>query len=385
MSLVYRIIGESWTVLLDSAPYVLLGFFISGLLKAFVPDNFVAKHLSGKGMGGIFKASLIGIPIPLCSCGVLPAAAGLKKQGAGKGPISSFLISTPETGIDSITVSYALLDPLMTVLRPIAALFTAIATGIAVSFTEKGEQHTGSVTLNGSSPHETGASACCTGSKAGNEKRMISAKFSEGMAYAFGELFRDVAGWLLVGILISGMIAVFVSAEMVARFFSNEFFSMLLMVLISVPMYVCATASTPIVAALALKGISPGAALVFLLAGPATNAASIPVISRIIGRKATVVYLVSIIVLSVLAGIFANELYGFLGLDTGNWVRRVSHEEGGVIPVVSACILLLLAVKAFLPAKRTCATREEGCCGEAHDVARDTHGVSQTHCGCGKQ
>ena len=127
----------SWNVLLESAPFVLLGFFVAGLLKAFLPDDFVARHLGGGSKASIFKAAAMGIPIPLCSCGVLPAAAGLKKQGAGKGAVTSFLISTPETGVDSIAVSYALLDPLMTVIRPVVAFFTAVAAGIAVAFTEK--------------------------------------------------------------------------------------------------------------------------------------------------------------------------------------------------------------------------------------------------------
>ncbi len=134
LEVIIDVIESSWMVLLDSAPYVLFGFFVSGLLKAYLPDDLIRRHLGRGKISGVLKASLIGVPIPLCSCGVLPAAAGLKEQGAGKGAVSSFMISTPETGVDSIAITYALLDPVMTVLRPVTAFFSAIVTGILVHF-----------------------------------------------------------------------------------------------------------------------------------------------------------------------------------------------------------------------------------------------------------
>jgi len=342
-----EVLRASWGVLQESAPYVLLGFFIAGLLKAFLPDNFVAAHLGGKGTGSIIKASVLGIPIPLCSCGVLPAAAGLKKQGAGNGAVASFLISTPETGVDSIAVSYALLDPLMTVFRPLAAFFMAIATGIAVSFSEKKN-----VPAAEKTPEEATTSSCGCCAHKQKETLTLSAKFRVGMSFAFGDLLKDVGLWLFTGILLSGLISVFVSTEMVNRYFSNEYLSMAIMLLISVPLYVCATASTPIVAALALKGISPGAALVFLLAGPATNAASLPVIAGILGRKATFIYLVSIVVISMLAGMLVNYLYGYLGYDIRHWVNKGSHEEGGIVSVAASIVLTALVLKSFFPFRR---------------------------------
>ncbi|HWR00520.1 MAG TPA: SO_0444 family Cu/Zn efflux transporter [Chlorobaculum sp.] len=357
ISVLFSIIRASWSVLLDAAPFVLLGFFVAGLVKAFVPENFVATHLGG-GIGSIFKASAIGIPIPLCSCGVVPAAAGLKKQGAGKGAVASFLVSTPETGVDSIAVTYALLDPVITIFRPVAAIVTAIATGMAVSFSEKfgGTEAPPAETVV---PQSSCSCGCSHSSKPKARPGAVQ-KFREGMSFAFGELLGDVGAWLFAGVLLAGLISVFVSPELLERYVSNEYLSMAFMLAISMPLYVCATSSTPIVAALALKGISPGAALVFLLAGPATNAASLPVISKLLGKRATAVYLAVIVLMSFVSGIFINKLYAYLGLDLRNWVRTGTHEEGGVVAVVSAIVLAALVIKASLPAR-------------AHDHGHDHH------------
>lgn len=341
----------SWNVLLESAPFVLLGFFVAALLKAFLPDDFVARHLGGGGTASIFKAAAMGVPIPLCSCGVLPAAAGLKKQGAGKGAITSFLISTPETGVDSIAVSYALLDPLMAFIRPVVAFFTAVAAGIAVAYTEK---HV--VILPDAAPdsEEERKESCTTGcccSHREPESVAFGPKLMKGMRFAFGDLLKDIGGWLFFGLLLSGVISVFLSPEIVSRYLSNEYLSMLLMLAISVPLYVCATASTPIAAALALKGISPGAALVFLLAGPATNAAAITVIMKLIGKRATVVYVAVIVVMSLLAGIGVNALYASLGISITGWLTASAHHEGAPLAILSALLLIILVARAMLPKK----------------------------------
>jgi len=342
------VLQASWNVLLESAPFVLLGFFVAGLLKAFLPDDFVARHLGGTGTASIVKAAAMGVPIPLCSCGVLPAAAGLKKQGAGKGAVTSFLISTPETGIDSIAVSWALLDPLMTLIRPVVAFFTAVAAGIAVSFSEK---RTGSETPEAAAEPQTSCtSGCCCSSKP-PEPEGLAGKLHKGMRFAFGDLLKDIGGWLFFGILLAGMISVFLSPEIVSRYLSNQYLSMLLMLAISVPLYVCATASTPIAAALALKGISPGAALVFLLAGPATNAAAITVIAKLIGRRATVVYVAVIVSMSFLAGIAVNMLYASLGIGVTGWLTASAREEGGWLAILSALVLVVLVGRAMLPQK----------------------------------
>lgn len=347
---IIRILEASWAMLLDAAPFVLLGFFVAGLFKAFMSDDFVGTHLGGNGIGSILKASAIGVPIPLCSCGVLPAAAGLRKQGAGKGPVASFLISTPETGVDSIAISWALLDPVMTVVRPVAGFLTAVAAGIAVAFSEKigkREMPEPSATPQAAS---SCTSSCCCGHKK-PEKQGVVERLKGGLDFAFGDLLKDVGAWLLFGVLLAGTISVMVSPEMMERFFANEYLSMLLMLAVSVPLYVCATASTPIAAAFALKGISPGAALIFLLAGPATNAASLTVISRMLGKRATAVYLAAIVVISFAAGIAVNALYAWLGLDIRHWISSATQEEHDIFALVSAFVLIALVLKSYLPAR----------------------------------
>jgi uncharacterized membrane protein YraQ (UPF0718 family) len=353
IDIIIAVMTASWEVLLESAPFVLLGSFVAGLLKAFLPENFVARHLGGHSTLSILKAAALGVPLPLCSCGVLPAAAGLKKQGAGKGALASFLISTPETGVDSIAVSYALLDPIITVIRPVTAFFTAVAAGVAISFTEK---HFGS---DSNEPEEEAlvpktvctTGCCCSHDIAEAETEGALDKFRKGMGFAFGDLLKDIGVWLFVGVLLAGVISVFLSPDIVTRYLSNEYYSMLLMLAISVPLYVCATASTPIAAALALKGISPGAALVFLLAGPATNAASLTVISRLIGRKAMAVYLAVIVVMSFLAGMAVNYLYASLGISITGWLTALAHQESSPLAALAAVLLIILVVKASMPVK----------------------------------
>lgn len=347
MKVLIDIIAASWSVLLDAAPWVLFGFFVAGLVKAFLPADFIARHLGG-GHASIVKAAVIGMPIPLCSCGVVPAAAGLKKQGAGKGAVASFLVSTPETGIDSLAITWALLDPVMTLFRPIAAVVTAIATGTAVSLTEKNSLPEEVVP----SCSQTSSSCSCGCGHKSAEKPGFMQKMKSGISFAFGELLGDVGVWLIVGVLLAGIISVFVTPQIIDRYLSNELVTMLMMLAISVPLYVCATSSTPIVAALALNGISPGAALVFLLAGPATNAASLPVISKLLGKKATAVYLAVIVVMSLLFGVLANLLYGWLGLNPKSWVNGVAHEEGGPLAVASAIALIGLVLKSIVPFKK---------------------------------
>lgn len=347
---VVSIFAASWNVLLESAPWMLFGFFVAGLFRAFLPADFIAKHLGGNGLSGILKASAFGVPVPLCSCGVLPAAAGLKERGAGKGPVASFLVSTPETGVDSMAVTYALLDPLMTAVRPVVSFFTAIAAGVAVSFSERfGKQ--GPARESGVATRACSGSSCgCGGGKTPSRENAV-VKFRGGMAFAFGELLGDIGRWFLFGVLLAGCIAVLVPPDMMAGLAGNEYLSMIAMLAVAVPLYVCATASTPIAAALALKGISPGAALVFLLAGPATNIASLTVVSRLLGKRATGVYLLVIIVMSLAAGVLVNHLYGYLGLDITGWVRSGMHQENGIVPVVSALLLLALTTRAVFQGK----------------------------------
>ncbi|NOQ42097.1 MAG: SO_0444 family Cu/Zn efflux transporter, partial [Desulfuromusa sp.] len=281
MDISIKIFIECWDILVESAPYVLFGFFAAGILKAYLPEKLVAKHLGGNGMASVFKASLFGVPLPLCSCGVIPAAIELRKQGAGKGASAAFLVSVPETGVDSVAITWALLDPVMTVIRPISSLITATTTGLLINrlpddpqldFAEEGEEP------GCGCPVET-AESCPS-----KQPESHFVRVRNGLAYAFGDLLGDIGKWLLLGIGVAGVIATLVPDDFFIRYLDNEFLSLLIMLGIGIPIYICASASTPVAAAPVLKGLSPGAALVFLSAGPATNAATITVMSRYFGR-----------------------------------------------------------------------------------------------------
>jgi hypothetical protein len=362
--------AASWDILLESAPWVLLGFLMAGLLKALLPPGFVARHLGRGRVGPVVKAAVFGVPLPLCSCGVVPAAAGLREQGASKGATASFLIATPETGVDSMAITYALLDPLMTLLRPLSAFVTAVLAGFGVDAwgADKNKApappQVAPVQPEQAAPADAGGCGCSAGGCCGSEtspapgpREPAGVRVKKGLSYAFGELLGDIGGWLLIGVLVAGAIAAWVPDGVLEAHLGGGIAPMLLMLVVGVPLYVCATASTPIAAALALKGLSPGAALVFLLAGPATNVASLLVVQRLLGRRATVVYLAAIAVSSLGLGLAANALYGALGLDVGAWVEGGASELPEPLAVASAVLLLLLIgrhfVRARLAARRT--------------------------------
>jgi len=353
MVLLEQILAESWNVLCLSAPYMLLGFFIAGLLKAFIPDDFVARHLGKESKASLLKASLFGVPIPLCSCGVLPAAAGIRKQGASKGATTAFLISTPETGVDSIAVTWALLDPLMALLRPVSAFLTAMVTGHLVRTlapdVKQEVKKTAPMEMFAMAPaspstaEDLAGCGCGCSAPAPGKKATIMERLRMGMRFSFGDLFTDISGWFFVGVVIAGFITVFVSPDLVEAYLGNPLVAMFAMLIIGTPLYVCATASTPIAAALVLKGLNPGAALVFLLAGPATNAAALSVITGILGKKSTVLYLIGIMVSSFLLGFAVDAVYSLTGLSAG-WQAGAEHAGRTFVGTLSALVLFGLVL-----------------------------------------
>lgn len=351
--LMQSILWACWEILLDAAPFILLGFFVAGLIKALLPEELVARHLGGNGSGSVFKAALFGIPLPLCSCGVIPAAIGLKKQGAGKGATSSFLISTPETGVDSIAVTYALLDPLMTLFRPLAAFVTAVTAGLLENLLP-GSDHA-QVASTGCS-----GNSCCGGSEKTPERPPLGRRLREGLTYAFGELLGDIGKWLLIGIGVAGVISALIPNGFIEQHLSGGLVPMLVMLVAGIPLYVCASASTPIAAALVLKGLSPGAALVFLLAGPATNSATITAVARYLGRRSLSIYLTAIAGCSLLLGLLLDAIYGATGLSLGAVIGQGGESLPGWISLGSAVLLLLLLGIQYRPGKRR-PCEGEGC------------------------
>lgn len=342
-------LAASWDLLLDAAVYILFGITVGGLIKVFLSPAFVARHLGQGRFTPVFKAALLGIPLPLCSCGVLPAAAALKKQGANRGATTAFLISTPESGVDSISITYALLDPIMTVARPMAAFFSALLAGIAENLLNP-PPAPGLTVL--SCPAESCDARKDLSAAEQTVEQGFWAKIQSGMGYAFGELWGDLAGWFFIGLLLGGAITALVPEDLISAHLGGGLSTMLLMVAFGIPLYICATASTPIAAALILKGASPGAALVFLLVGPATNMATISVLTGLLGRRSVLLYLFCIAFTALLAGFAVDALYAALGISA----RSIVGQAGELVPyplqLAAALFVLLLSLKPLLAGMR---------------------------------
>jgi uncharacterized membrane protein YraQ (UPF0718 family) len=337
----------------------------------FLSTDYVAKNLGEGRVMPVLRASLLGIPIPLCSCGVLPAAASLRKQGASKGATVAFLISTPESGVDSIAISWALLDPIMTVARPVVAFITATVAGIAESFLGAPETMRDRTIDNKCAVDE-----CCDGNDCdpvdhANHHR-LSEKIVAGMKYAFGELWGDLAGWFAVGLVLAGIVTALVPEQFIESTLGGGLAAMLIMLAIGVPLYICATASTPIAAAFILKGVSPGAALVFLLVGPATNLASLSVMTGLLGKRAVGIYLTSIATVSVGAGLVLDSIYTLSGISAQAAVGQAAEIIPGWVQLAAALILVGLSIRPLTrslkgwmgkmrPAKGETAASARGC------------------------
>lgn len=261
------------------SPYLLLGFFLAGVMHSFVPDKLYSRYLGGSTFRSVVNAAIFGVPLPLCSCGVIPTAMSLKKEGASKGATVAFLTATPQTGIDSIIATYSLMGLPFALVRPVAALVTSLIGGQVVNLLDKDAEVT--VPVN-------------KGKSSASDKTFVQ-KVAGAFKYAYVDMMQDIGRWLMLGLVIAGLITVFVPQSFFELFSDNSLLSMLIVLLFSIPMYLCATGSIPIAVALMMKGLSPGAALVLLMAGPAVNAASMLVVGKVLGRKTLVIYLLSII------------------------------------------------------------------------------------------
>ncbi|MCH2101686.1 MAG: SO_0444 family Cu/Zn efflux transporter [Planctomycetes bacterium] len=338
-----------WVILVESRPYLLAGFLIAGALKVLIPEQWVYKHLGQDNTRSVFLASLFGVPIPLCSCSVIPTAISLKRSGASKGATTSFLISTPETGVDSIGVTYALMDPIMTVVRPLTALFTAFVSGTLVNRIvkrgwddqpEEGLQQR-LIESDHDHDHDHGEEGdeCHGGGPAGSSARQ---KAKEAWHYAFGTLMADLTPWFILGFIVSGLITLVVPDDFFGTVLPNGWMSMMAMLVIGVPLYICATASTPVAAALLAKGLDPGSALILLLAGPATNIATIAVVRGFLGRRVLYAYLGSIALCSLALGFSVNALYSMLNTSPTTAVGPLSAEHSSAFAQLTGAILLAL-------------------------------------------
>jgi uncharacterized protein len=329
---------ETLSIALAAAPWLLLGLLAAGLVKALIPEAMLQRWLGGRGLGAVSRAAVIGAPLPLCSCGAIPTALALHRGGAGRGPATAFLIGTPGIGVDSVAISYALLGPFMMAARALGAVSTAIATGMLV----------GAARETGMPRHGATQTDCCSGgcdapAQEGSEQPMYT-RLAGGLRYAFTDVLDDISVWLLIGLLVAGIMIAFMPPEALAAYGSG-LLPMLFMALVGVPMYICATAATPIAAGLILAGVSPGTALVFLLAGPITSMATLGVLRREMGNGALARYLTGIVVSSVLLGMVADLLVTRAGLDIAGQMgaaRELLPEWLGWIALV---FLVVLAVR----------------------------------------
>lgn len=317
---------------------------------------------------------------------MLPAAASLKKQGANNGATMAFLISTPESGVDSIAISYALLDPVMTIARPVVAFVTAAVAGITenVFNNEKGSSQ---VVPDLTCPVD----GCCDGEECPPDRHSahhtLGEKLKAGIGYALRELWSDIAGWFFIGLLLAGVITTLIPSDFLMQHLGGGISSMLIMLVIGIPIYICATASTPVAASLILSGISPGAALVFLLTGPATNVTSLTVLLKVIGKRATVIYLVALAVSAVLFGLILDGLYSVMGLSA----KAMAGQAAEIIPywikLAGAFLLLGLSVKPIYHLLKSrifrISTHGKGsACDCEYEHALPTVAASENSCGC---
>lgn len=301
-----------WSLSLAMAPYILFGLLFAGILYELVPDSIVTKHLGKDNISSVVKSTVFGIPLPVCSCGVIPLATSIKKSGASKGATLSFLISTPITGVDSIMATYGIFGWIFTVYRAITSMIIAMVAGILTnifdkeiieeikkpSFSAVAPQSTTSFSMNtaaGESCDTSEGSCCYTSTHNKKSFSMVAA-----LQYAFFTLLGDIAKPLFWGLLLGALITIAIPDNLSTLIQDNSWLSYLIVIVIAVPMYVCATASLPIAAGLMLSGVSAGAAFVFLSAGPATNTVTIGVVKKMLGTKSLVIYLGSIIIGSIL-------------------------------------------------------------------------------------
>lgn len=312
----------------EMSPYILLGFLIAGLMHSFVPADIFARHLSGRGWGAVAKAAAVGVPLPLCSCGVLPAAVAMRRGGASRAASTSFLIATPQTGVDSIAATWSLLGPAFAVIRPVAALVTALVGGRAVGAVERPDAQ---------------AQVCVAAPADAGASRTFAGRLAGALRYGFVDLVDSIGVWLVAGLVVAALITVYVPADFFSSLGDAPLLAMLLVVLVAVPMYVCATGSIPIALSLMLKGLSPGAALVLLMAGPAANFASFALISREMGRKAAVVYLLSIVAGAMAFGLAVDYLLPSAWFDVAVRHGGCAHGAGVFTWVCSVVMALLLA------------------------------------------
>ncbi|RXJ60178.1 hypothetical protein CRV04_04025 [Candidatus Marinarcus aquaticus] len=392
--------ANNFLKLLDAMSiYVMVGLLIAGILKQLIPDDFVASHLGKDSTTSVIKATLFGIPLPVCSCSVIPLAQGLKKEGASKGAVQSFLISTPITGVDSILATFSFFGLVFTVFRVASSVVIAIVVGLLQNFIEnkpkKEETITPSFTAsaefsitgfgvqapiqkeeeNSSCGCSSSASSCC-GSEGKKSFSLVAA-----LKYGYGTLFSDMAKSLLIGLILGAAFTTFLPQEYAKLLFDNEILTYFVILIVAMPLYTCATASLPIAAALMLQGMSAGAAFVFLTAGPATSAVTMSVIYKMLGRTSLFVYTITIAVMALIFGYGFDTFFGNLE------ILNISHEHESSSIIYSVASLLMLVLIVYHLLKDKFSQNSSGCCssGTSSDSCCSTNSKEEASLCCSDQ
>ena len=357
---------EMWGLCLEMAPYLLLGMLVSGLISIFIDSSFIFKHIGQKNAGSVLKSTLFGIPLPLCSCGVIPVAATLRESGASKGATVSFLVSTPQTGVDSIFLTYGMLGPMFALFRPLAALASGFFSGIVINNFDHDMHHHLSESDNAPKTKES------------LDKRIIS-----GVKYGFLTLPADIVIPLTQGLVVAAAIAILIPPQFIAEHFSSSnLIQYTMMLAVSLPIYVCATASIPIAVVLMAKGITPGAAFIFLMAGPATNASSIAVIKNILGKRTLYHYLVLIAFTAISFGYILDNFLTITLPDMSSHTHHHVMDDYGSI--ILSVIFLVILVNAYFYRSNSESTDstdiENNIENDQEKIAITVDGMTCSHC-----
>ena len=329
-------LNQFWHLMEELSPWLLFGLLLAGLLHVLLPTGFIRRHLGGRRFVNVLKAVLVGVPMPLCSCGVIPTAIGLKKDGASDGAATGFLISTPQTGVDSILVSASFLGWPFAIFKVLSAFVSGLIGGLLVNAVDG--------TKDNVQPENKNTQPCCSKGKSAAPEQTNKRQWREIFSFGLMQLLRDIYRWLIVGVVVAALISILIPAGKLQEIpWTQGFPGMIMMLLISLPMYICATASVPLAASLVIAGMSPGAALVLLMAGPTTNVATMGAILRSFGKKVLTIYLATVAVMSITLGL----LFDWLLLD-------ISTELGHVHPLPnwleSGSALVLIGFLAYLAA-----------------------------------
>jgi uncharacterized protein len=348
---ILKILEETVLIFLKMAPYLLIGMFFAGLLHVFFKKEMIVRHVGKNDFWSVFKAAMFGVPLPLCSCGVIPSSVFLKKNGASKGAVISFLISTPQTGIDSIIATYGMMGWIFAIYRPFAALVMGIVGGTVINLV-KDKQDLRNPTLKGG--------VDMVGDVEDEDSLVyrnpsIWSKLKSMFSYSFVEFLDDISVQFLVGVLISGLISYFIPENFFMNTSVNSgLLGMLMMAAVGVPMYVCATASIPIALTLMMKGFSPGVAFVFLVTGPATNAASLAILTKILGKKIVTLYVAVIVICAIAFGFLLDQIFTFTGSSMTSMLHH-HHEESPlddpitmILGIAFFILILLSLYRKFL-------------------------------------